>query len=220
MNIILMGAPGAGKGTQSKVICDKFGIPQISTGDILRANVKDKTPLGQKAKGFMDKGALVPDELVVEMAAGRLGQADCAGGFVLDGFPRNVKQAEALDSTLEKLGKIIDFAIGIEVPKRELVRRLGGRRVCRKCAATYHTIFNQPANMDACDKCGSELYQRDDDKEDTIEARLKVYEDETMPVVEHYKKKGSFKTVNGVGSMDEITQAIVGAIEKGSADNP
>lgn len=220
MNIILMGAPGAGKGTQSKVICDKFGIPQISTGDILRANVKDKTPLGQKAKGFMDKGALVPDELVVEMVAGRLGQPDCAGGFVLDGFPRNVKQAEALDLTLEKLGKLIDFAIGIEVPKRELVRRLGGRRVCRKCAATYHIIFNQPVNIGACDKCGSELYQRDDDKEDTIEARLKVYEDETMPVVEHYKKKGSFKTVNGVGSMDDITQAIVGAIEKGSADNP
>src|SRR3972149_349586 len=156
MNIILMGAPGAGKGTQSNVICEKLRIPQISTGDILRANVKDKTPLGQKAKGFMDKGALVPDELVVEMTAGRLAQEDCARGFVLDGFPRNIKQAEALDSTLEKLGKGIDSAIGIEVPRSELVRRLGGRRVCRKCAATYHIAFNPPVKTDVCDKCGGE----------------------------------------------------------------
>lgn len=220
MNIILIGAPGAGKGTQSKVICEKFGIPQISTGDILRANVRDKTPLGQKAKDFMDKGALAPDELVVEMVAGRLSGGDCARGFVLDGFPRNVAQAEALDLTLERLGKGIDSAIGIEVPKSELVRRLGGRRVCRKCAATYHLIFKPPVKTGVCDKCGGEIYLRPDDKEDTIEARLKVYEAETMPVIEHYKKKGSFKAVNGAGSMDEITQAIVGAIEKGRADNP
>ncbi|MFZ3073258.1 MAG: adenylate kinase [Thermodesulfobacteriota bacterium] len=219
MNIILIGAPGAGKGTQSKVICEKFGIPQISTGDILRASVRDKTLLGAKAKDFMDKGALAPDELVVEMVAGRLNGEDCARGFVLDGFPRNVKQAEALDLTLEKLGKGIDSAIGIEVEKRELVRRLGGRRVCRKCAATYHVIFNPPVKIGACDKCGGELYQRDDDKENTIEARLKVYEAETMPVIEHYRKKGFFRAINGAGSVDEITQAIVGAIEKGRADN-
>ena len=213
-NLILMGPPGAGKGTQSQLIAKRFGIPQISTGDILRANVRDKTQLGQEAKDFMDSGALVPDELVVSMVAGRLSQDDCSKGCILDGFPRNVKQAGALEETLAELGKSIDVVVGIEVEDKEVVRRLSGRRVCRDCGATYHIIFNQPVNIDTCDSCKSELYQRDDDKEETIEERLKVYRDETLPLVEYYKKKGLFKSVAGIGSLDDITSAIVSAIEQ------
>ncbi len=212
MNIVLIGPPGAGKGTQSKLLSERFSIPQISTGDILRANVREKTPMGLRAKDYMERGVLVPDELVVEMVVDRLSQDDCARGFILDGFPRNVKQAEALEETLDKSGKKIDAVIGFEVERRELVRRLSGRRVCRKCGATYHIIFNPPVNIDVCDRCGDELYQRDDDKEETIEARLKVYEEETLPVVEYYKKRGLYKGVNGIGSVDEINEAIVRAI--------
>ena len=212
MNIVLIGPPGAGKGTQSKLLSERFSIPQISTGDILRANVREKTPMGLRAKDYMERGVLVPDELVVEMVVDRLSQDDCARGFILDGFPRNVKQAEALEETLDKSGKKIDAVIGFEVERRELVRRLSGRRVCRKCGATYHIIFNPPVNIDVCDRCGDELYQRDDDKEETIEARLKVYEEETLPVVEYYKKRGLYKGVNGIGSVDEINEAIVKAI--------
>ncbi len=212
MNIVLIGPPGAGKGTQSKLLSERFSIPQISTGDILRANVREKTPMGLRAKDYMERGVLVPDELVVEMVVDRLSQDDCARGFILDGFPRNVKQAEALEETLDKSGKKIDAVIGFEVERRELVRRLSGRRVCRKCGATYHIIFNPPINIDVCDRCGDELYQRDDDKEETIEARLKVYEEETLPVVEYYKKRGLYKGVNGIGSVDEINEAIVKAI--------
>ncbi len=212
MNIVLIGPPGAGKGTQSKLLSERFSIPQISTGDILRANVREKTPMGLRAKDYMERGILVPDELVVEMVVDRLSQDDCARGFILDGFPRNVKQAEALEETLDKSGKKIDAVIGFEVERRELVRRLSGRRVCRKCGATYHIIFNPPINIDVCDRCGDELYQRDDDKEETIEARLKVYEEETLPVVEYYKKRGLYKGVNGIGSVDEINEAIVKAI--------
>ncbi|MCK4846634.1 MAG: adenylate kinase [Deltaproteobacteria bacterium] len=209
-----MGPPGAGKGTQSQLISEKFSIPQISTGDILRANVRDKTELGQEAKGYMDSGALVPDELVVSMVAGRLTEADCSKGCILDGFPRNVSQAGALEDTLAELNKSIDIVVGIEVEDAEVVRRLSGRRVCRECGATYHTSFNKPSNADTCDKCSGELYQRDDDKEETIEARLKVYRDETLPLVEYYKGKKLFKGVAGVGSVDDITGAIVSAIEE------
>lgn len=214
MNIILMGPPGAGKGTQAKILSSRYSIPQISTGDILRANVRDKTRLGIKAKEYMDRGALVPDELVVEMVAGRLSQSDCERGFLLDGFPRNVLQAGELEKTLERLGKNIDGVVEIQVERRELVRRLSGRRVCNKCAATYHVMFTPPLNIDTCDKCGEELYQRDDDKEDTIEARLRVYEDETLPVIEYYREKDSFRAVDGIGSVDRITDAIVRAVEK------
>lgn len=211
--LILLGAPGAGKGTQSKVLTEKYGIPQISTGDILRANVKEKTELGVKAKGFMDKGALVPDELVVEMVADRLSEDDCKSGFILDGFPRNIQQADELADTLRTLNKKIDAVIGIEVEEKELVRRLSGRRVCRKCGATYHTIFSPPQNIGSCDACNGELYQRDDDKEDTIQARLKVYNDETHPLIEYYQEKELYRSVPGIGSVDDITALVVEAIE-------
>lgn len=218
-NLILLGAPGAGKGTQGKNLAEHFDIPQISTGDILRANVRNKTELGLKAKEYMDKGALVPDSVVVKMVEDRINQDDCENGFILDGFPRNIPQAEALDATLGGINRKIDQVIGIEVEKKELVRRLGGRRVCRKCATSYHVIFNPPVNIGICDKCGSEIYQRDDDKEETIEARLNVYERETFPLIEYYTGKGLFRPVSGIGVVDQITDAIVGIIEKGS-DNP
>jgi adenylate kinase len=213
--LVLIGAPGAGKGTQSKALIEKYGIPQISTGDILRANVKEKTGLGIKAKDFMDRGALVSDELVIKMVSGRLAKADCENGFILDGFPRNTSQADALEVTLSELTKSIDFVIGIEVEQRELVRRLTGRRVCRDCPTTYHTIFNPPTNIDLCDSCGGELYQRDDDKEDVIEARLKVYENETAPLIDYYKNKGLYHAIEGIGSVDEISAAIFNAIDQG-----
>lgn len=218
MNIILLGAPGAGKGTQGKSISDRYKIPQISTGDILRANVRSKTLLGQKAKEFMDKGALVPDDLVVEMLVDRIKSDDCVNGSILDGFPRNINQADVLDSTLKAMGKKIDFVIGIEVDRKELVRRLSGRRVCRKCGASYHVIFSPPVNIGMCDSCSSEIYQRDDDKEETIEARLKVYEAETFPLVEYYASRGLYKKIDGIGTVDHITKSIVGEIE--GLDNP
>lgn len=218
MNIILLGAPGAGKGTQGKNLSEKFRIPQISTGDILRANVRSKTELGLKAKEYMDKGVLVPDDVVVGMVSGRINEDDARGGFILDGFPRNIHQAEVLEKTLASLGKKIDAVIGIEVDRKELVRRLSGRRVCRKCGASFHVIFNPPVNIGMCDKCSSEIYQRDDDKEDTIEARLKVYEQETLPLVEYYSNKGLYRPVDGKGNVDQITGVIVGAIE--GSNNP
>lgn len=219
MNIILLGAPGAGKGTQGKNLSEKFRIPQISTGDILRANVRSRTPLGLKAREYMDRGALVPDDIVVGMVVDRIQLDDCVNGFILDGFPRNIKQAEVLESTLSAMGKKIDNVIGINVDRKELVRRLSGRRVCRKCGASYHVIFNPPVNIGMCDTCGSEIYQRDDDKEDTIEARLKVYEQETFPLIEYYSEKGLNVEVDGIGTVDQITKAIVDAIEKGRRNN-
>ncbi len=215
-DLILLGAPGAGKGTQGHALSERYKIPQISTGDILRQNVRSKTQLGVKAKEYMDKGVLVPDDVVVDMVAGRISSEDCADGFILDGFPRNLAQARALDDTLAKLGRGIGSVVGIEVERKELVRRLSGRRVCRKCGANYHLIFSPPVNIGVCDKCGSEIYQRDDDKEDTINARLKVYEDETYPLIEYYASRRLYRKVEGVGSVDEITGAIVRVIEKGS----
>ncbi len=219
LNLIIFGPPGAGKGTQGKILSERYGIPQISTGDILRENVRKKTPLGVKAREYMDRGALVPDDVVVDMVAKRLSAPDCEKGFILDGFPRNIAQAGALDATLEKLGKRIDHVIGIEVEKKELVRRLSGRRVCKKCGANYHIIFSPPVNIGVCDRCGSEIYQRDDDREETVEARLRVYEQETLPLVDYYKKKGLYRPVDGIGSVDDITERIVKAIEH-KDDNP
>lgn len=216
MNLILLGAPGAGKGTQGKTLSESYSIPQISTGDILRANVRNKTPLGLKAREYMDKGALVPDDVVVNMVVDRIRQDDCANGFILDGFPRNLNQASVLETTLKGMGKKIDLAIGIDVEKKELVRRLSGRRVCRKCGASYHVIFNPPVNIGMCDKCGSEIYQRDDDKEETIEARLNVYEQETMPLIEFYSAKGLYRSIDGIGPVDKITKAITDAIAEGN----
>ncbi len=215
-SILLLGAPGAGKGTQAGKLAEVKGIPKISTGDILRANVRDKTALGSKAREYMDRGDLVPDSLVVEMVADRIEAPDCNDGFILDGFPRNIAQAEALESTLKVLGGRTDCVIGIEVERDELVKRLSGRRVCSQCGEGYHVVTNPPVAGDKCDKCGGEIYQRDDDSESTIKARLEVYEKETLPLVGYYKDKGVYHAVKGTGTVDRISELIVGEIESGS----
>lgn len=212
MNLVLLGAPGAGKGTQSKILSEKLSIPQISTGDILRANVREGTELGRKAKSFMDSGGLVPDEVVVNMVADRLSEADCENGCLLDGFPRNIDQAKALEVTLEAKGKNIEHVIGIEVDKSELLGRLTGRRMCKDCGATYHVEFSPAKNDSKCDHCGGDLYQRDDDKEETIENRLKVYDDETHPLIEYYTNKSLYRSIAGVGDVTQITDKIIEAI--------
>ncbi len=212
MNLILFGPPGAGKGTQGKALAERFGIPQISTGDILRENVRMNTPLGMKAKEYMERGALVPDEVVVDMVKVRISRDDCRRGFILDGFPRNVAQAEALREMLRGIGKQIDHVIGIDVPKEEIIRRLSGRRVCRGCGANYHVIYNPPSKDSVCDRCGGEIYQRDDDREETIEARLEVYRQQTLPLVDYYTRMGIYRAVDGTGSAEQITERIVGII--------
>ncbi|NLI33165.1 MAG: adenylate kinase [Deltaproteobacteria bacterium] len=213
MNIILLGPPGAGKGTQAKRMIDEYGIPQISTGDMLRAALKEGTPLGLEAKKFMDKGELVPDSVVIGLVKERILKDDCAKGYMLDGFPRNVSQAEALDKTLEALGQKIDHVVCVEVPNEELVTRLTGRRTCRNCGAGYHISFDPPKKENVCDKCGGELYQRDDDNVATVTSRLKVYEDQTKPLIDYYEKQAKLRRINGVGSMGEIfarVKAVLG----------
>jgi len=211
--LILLGPPGAGKGSQGKSLSEAYKIPQVSTGDILRAAVRDKTELGIKAKSYMDKGELVPDSLVVEIVAERLRKNDCHNGFLLDGFPRNILQAKAVEKILAGLGKKIHYIINIEVPRKEIIKRLSGRRVCRNCGEGYHLIFNPSVDDKRCDKCKGELYQREDDKEDTIEARLKVYEEQTAPLIDFYRKKGALISIDGVGGFKDITEKIVNAIE-------
>lgn len=213
LNLILLGPPGAGKGSQAKSLAARYTIPHISTGDILRAAVRDKTELGVKAKSYMDKGALVPDALVVEMVADRLKMDDCKAGFILDGFPRNIPQAEAVEMMLSALGKKTDKVINIQVSHREIIKRLSGRWVCRNCGEGYHIIFNPSMEEKKCDKCKGEIYQRDDDKEDTILARLKVYDEQTSPLIDFYKKKGSLVTVDGIGGFQEITEKIVNVVK-------
>jgi len=214
MDVILLGPPGSGKGTQAQKMGERYHIPQISTGDILRGAVKERTPLGVEAQGYMDQGRLVPDEVVVGIVRERLMAPDCKGGFILDGFPRTLPQAEALDATLQEMKREIDHVISIEVENEELLRRLTGRRTCRNCGAMYHVIFNPPVKEGICDVCGGELYQRDDDQEDTIRARLKVYEEQTAPLIAYYKNKGLLRTIDGVGEIEEIFQAIVKAVEE------
>lgn len=215
MNIIMLGPPGSGKGTQAKRMVDKYGIPQISTGDLLREAVKNGTDLGKEAKKFMDAGKLVPDEVVIGMVKERLGKDDCGKGFILDGFPRTVPQAEALDQTLEGMGKAIDKVVNVDVPDDEVVARLGGRRTCKGgCGAMYHVKFNPPKKEGVCDNCGGELYQRDDDNEKTIRNRLQVYHDQTSPLRDYYGKKGLVSDIPGVGDIDGITRAVFAALEK------
>ena len=208
MRIVLLGAPGAGKGTQAKKLIEKYGIPQISTGDILRKAVADGTPLGKEAKAYMDKGELVPDSVVIGLVKERLAQDDCKKGFILDGFPRNTSQAETLDRVLEEMGMPLQVALSIDVDMDVLMKRLTGRRTCRQCNQMYNIYFNPPQKEGVCDKCGGELYHREDDKEDTIRKRLEVYKAQTAPLIDYYKKKGILKSVEGTGSIDEIFDKI------------
>jgi adenylate kinase len=208
MKIILLGPPGAGKGTQAKWLVEKYGIPQISTGDMLRAALKEGTPLGLEAKKFMDAGGLVPDSVVVGLVKERIAKPDVGGGFMLDGFPRTVEQARELDSMLGAAGQKIDHVVSIEVPDSELIARLAGRRTCRSCGAGRHVIFDPPKREGICDKCGGELYQRSDDNEATVKARLKTYESQTKPLIEYYEKEGKLWHIDGVGKMDEVLNRI------------
>lgn len=212
MNIILLGPPGAGKGTQAKRLIDKYSIPQISTGDMLRAALKAGTPLGLEAKKFMDQGALVPDTVVIGLVKERIQQSDCAKGYMLDGFPRNVSQAEALDKMLADLKSKIDDVVCIEVPSGELLGRLTGRRTCRACGAGFHVMFDPPKKDGVCDKCGGELYQRDDDNEATVSSRLKVYDDQTKPLIDYYQKQAKLRRIDGVGSMGAIFDRITAVL--------
>jgi adenylate kinase len=213
MDLILLGPPGSGKGTQAQKIVERYQIPQISTGDILRAAVKEQTPLGKEAKAYMDQGKLVPDEVVVGIVRERLKAPDCKKGFILDGFPRTVPQAEALEATLRAMNRRIDHVVSIEVNNEELLKRLTGRRTCRGCGAMYHLVFDPPTKEGLCDRCGGELYQRADDKEETIRERLNVYEAQTAPLIAYYRDKGNLRTIDGVGAMEQIFQTIVKVIE-------
>ena len=214
MRIVLLGAPGAGKGTQAKQLIDKYGIPQISTGDILRKAIADGAPLGKQAKTYMDKGELMPDEVVIGLIEDRLKQDDCKKGFILDGFPRNTAQAEKLDGILSKLNMPLDSALSIDVLKADLMKRLTGRRTCKSCQQMYNIYFSAPKKEGVCDKCNGELFQRDDDKEETIKRRLDVYEAQTAPLIDYFKKKSILKSVMGVGTIDEIFKKVVAALEK------
>ena len=209
MKIIMLGAPGAGKGTQAKQIADKYSIPHISTGDIFRANIKNGTELGKKAKQYMDQGALVPDELTCDLVMDRIQQDDCKNGFVLDGFPRTIPHAEALDAALGKINEKMDYAIDVDVPDENIVNRMSGRRACLNCGATYHLISIPPKVEGICDLCGSEIVLREDDKPETVQKRLKVYHEQTQPLIDYYKNQGILKSVDGTQPMDEVFKAIV-----------
>ena len=209
MKIIMLGAPGAGKGTQAKKIAAKYEIPHISTGDIFRANIKNGTELGKKAKTYMDQGLLVPDELVVDLVVDRVQQADCAKGYVLDGFPRTIPQAEALDAALAKLNDKIDYAINVEVPDDNIINRMGGRRACLACGSTYHIVYAPTRVEGICDRCGEKLVLRDDDKPETVKNRLNVYHNQTQPLIDYYSKQGKLAEVDGTQSMEDVFNAIV-----------
>ncbi len=210
--MILLGPPGAGKGTQAKMLIKEFGIPQISTGDMLRDAVKAGSPMGSKAKSYMDSGALVPDEVVVGIVEERIQQPDCRNGFMLDGFPRTTAQADALAEMLGKKGLKLDHVVCVQVANEELIRRLSGRRTCRQCMAPYHVEFNPPKREGICDQCGGELYQRDDDREDAIRARLETYDRQTRPLIDYYSRLGLLRAVDGTGSMDEVYSRIRQAV--------
>jgi len=208
MRLVLLGAPGAGKGTQAKKLIEKYSIPQISTGDILRKAVADGTPLGKEAKSYMDSGGLVPDSVVIGLVKERLAQDDCKKGYILDGFPRTTPQAEALDAELTAMGTPLTDALSVDVPMNDLMKRLTGRRTCKSCQQMYNLHFSAPQKEGVCDKCSGELMQRDDDKEDTIKNRLEVYEKSTAPLIDYYSGKGILKTVEGTGSIDDIFNKV------------
>ena len=209
MKIIMLGAPGAGKGTQAKKIAAKYGIPHISTGDIFRANIKNGTELGKKAKSYMDQGLLVPDELTVDLVIDRLAQDDCKNGYILDGFPRTIPQAEALAAALAKLGEKMDYAIDVDVPDENIVSRMSGRRACTGCGATYHIVYNPSKKGECCEVCGEKLILRDDDKPETVQKRLNVYHEQTQPLIDYYTKQSILRTVDGTQDMNDVFAEIV-----------
>ncbi|HJD14372.1 MAG TPA: adenylate kinase [Candidatus Ruminococcus avistercoris] len=208
MKIIMLGAPGAGKGTQAKKIAEKYHIPHISTGDIFRANIKNGTELGNKAKTYMEQGLLVPDELVCDLVVDRVKQDDCANGYVLDGFPRTIPQAESLDAALKAMGQAVDYAVNVEVPDENIIHRMGGRRACLACGATYHVENIPPKKEGICDVCGANLVLRDDDKPETVKKRLDVYHEQTQPLIDYYTKAGVLVEVDGTMAMDDVFAAI------------
>ncbi|MFQ9985689.1 MAG: adenylate kinase [Lachnospiraceae bacterium] len=214
MKIVMLGAPGAGKGTQAKKIAERYRIPHISTGDIFRANMKEGTELGQQAKAYMDQGQLVPDELTVHMVMDRFSKDDCKNGYVLDGFPRTIPQAEALSEALAQAGDSIDYAIDIEVPDERIVKRMSGRRVCQKCGATYHEVHHPPVREGVCDVCGADLVQRSDDKPETVLSRLEVYHEQTQPLIDYYKERNVLKRVDGTRDLEDVFQAIVDILDE------
>lgn len=209
MKIIMLGAPGAGKGTQAKKIAEKCGIPHISTGDIFRANIKNGTELGKKAKTYMDQGLLVPDELVCDLVVDRIQQDDCKKGYILDGFPRTIPQAESLDKALQAIGEKMDYAIDVEVPDENIVKRMGGRRACVGCGATYHLVYAPTKKEGFCDVCGGELILRDDDKPETVQKRLGVYHEQTQPLIDYYKNQGILREVDGSVDMEDVFKEIL-----------
>ena len=209
MKIVMLGAPGAGKGTQAKKIAEKYGIPHISTGDIFRANIKGGTELGMKAKTFMDQGMLVPDEITIGMLMDRINEADCVKGYVLDGFPRTIPQAESLTDALKERGEAIDYAVNVDVPDENIINRMSGRRACLSCGATYHVVFNPPKREGVCDTCGNSLVLRADDQPDTVKNRLSVYHEQTQPLIDYYKAAGVLKEVDGTQDMGKVFEDIV-----------
>jgi len=213
MKIVMLGAPGAGKGTQAKQIAAKYDIPHISTGDIFRANIKEGTPLGRKAKEFMDKGSLVPDELTLELIMDRFAKDDCKNGYVLDGFPRTIPQAQALTKALKDNGDALNYAINVEVPDEKIINRMSGRRACVKCGGTYHIKYNPPKKEGICDLCGGELFIRDDDKPEIVKKRLDTYHTQTQPLIDYYKKEGILREVDGTKDVDAVFGDIVSVIE-------
>ena len=208
MKIIMLGAPGAGKGTQAEMICAKYNLPHVSTGDIFRANIKNGTELGKEAKKYMDQGLLVPDELTVKILLDRVSQEDCKNGYVLDGFPRTIPQAEVLEKALTELGDKVDYAINVDVPDENIINRMSGRRACVTCGATYHIVYAPTKKEGLCDKCGSELILRDDDKPETVKNRLDVYHKQTQPLIDFYANKGILKEVDGTKPMNDVFNAI------------
>lgn len=212
MYILLMGPPGAGKGTQAAELVTKFSIPHISTGDMFRAAVKEQTELGKKAKAFMDAGQLVPDEVTIGIVKERLAKADCKAGFILDGFPRTIEQANALSVTLREIGIAIDRVININVPAEDLISRITGRRICKACGATYHVAFNPTEIEGKCDKCDGETYQRDDDRKDTVKKRLDVYWAQTEPLISYYQDKGLYTEIDGRQPIEKVLEDIIGSL--------
>ncbi|HEX7063621.1 MAG TPA: adenylate kinase [Bacillales bacterium] len=213
MNLILMGLPGAGKGTQAEEVTARFGIPHISTGDMFRAAIKDQTDLGMKAKAYMDAGDLVPDEVTIGIVRERLGKDDCQKGFLLDGFPRTIDQAQSLEEILSESGRELDYVLYIDVDEGKLLERLSGRRICSNCGATYHIVFNPPEKEGVCDKCGGALYQREDDSEETVKNRLDVNKEQLSPLLDFYRKRGYLHTINGNQNIDDVFSDIKKLVE-------